>query len=74
MAKTSSIEKYKRNCKRVALYPDVRLKLKETIRNPQTTPEDKELAQRKLAKIPRSRSWCTAENPMRATGAYPRCL
>lgn len=54
MAKTSSVVKYQRNVKRVARYRDLRLKLKETIRSPLTSPEDREAAQRKLAKIPRS--------------------
>jgi small subunit ribosomal protein S14 len=54
MAKTSSIVKYKRNVKRVAKYRELRLKLKEAIRNPATSTEDRETAQRKLAKIPRS--------------------
>ena len=54
MAKTSSIVKYKRNCKRVEKYRDLRLKLKETIRSPKSSAEEREEAQRKLAKIPRS--------------------
>lgn len=53
MAKTSSIVKYKRNVKLVARYRDLRNKLKETIRDPQTSPEDRAEAQRKLGKIPR---------------------
>lgn len=54
MAKTSSIVKYQRNVKRVAKWRETRLKLKETIRNPATSPEDREMAQRKLSRIPRS--------------------
>jgi small subunit ribosomal protein S14 len=54
MAKTSSIEKYKRNCKRVERCRELRLKLKEAIRSPASSAEEREAAQRKLAKIPRS--------------------
>ncbi|MBN8554062.1 MAG: 30S ribosomal protein S14 [Deltaproteobacteria bacterium] len=54
MAKTSSVVKYLRNVKRVERYREIRLKLKETIRSPKSTQEEKEAAQLKLAKIPRS--------------------
>src|SRR5262245_50034781 len=54
MAKTSSIVKYQRNVKRVERYREKRLKLKETVRSPKSTPEEREEAQRKLAAIPRS--------------------
>ena len=54
MAKTSSVVKYLRNVKRVARYRETRLKLKEIIRSPKSTQEEKEAAQLKLAKIPRS--------------------
>lgn len=53
MAKTSSIVKYEKSKKRVARYREIRLQLKEAIRNPQSTPEEKQMAQRKLANIPR---------------------
>lgn len=54
MAKTSSVVKYKRNLKRVERYRDIRNKLKEVIRSPKSSDEEKEAAQRKLWEIPRS--------------------
>lgn len=54
MAKTSSINRYQRNQKLVDRYREKRLKLKEIIRNPKTSFEDRLTAQRALAKIPRA--------------------
>lgn len=53
MAKLSSVNKYKKSIKLVEKYRDKRLKLKETVRNPATSAEDRLAAQRALAKIPR---------------------
>lgn len=53
MAKTSSILKYRKSIELVARNREKRLKLKEIIRNPNTSPEDRFAAQRALAKIPR---------------------
>jgi small subunit ribosomal protein S14 len=53
MAKTSSIIKYRRSIELVDRYREKRLKLKEIIRHPSTSFEDREAAQRALAKIPR---------------------
>ncbi|MDB5037731.1 MAG: rpsN [Bacteriovoracaceae bacterium] len=68
MAKTSSIVKYKRDVKRVELYRERRLKIKETIRNPQSTPEERLEAQKKLAKIPRSALPCHLKTRCELTG------
>src|SRR4051812_49255709 len=53
MAKTSSIVKYRKSVKLVAKYRERRLKLKEIIRDPATSQEDRHAAQVKLGKIPR---------------------
>jgi len=53
MAKTSSILKYRKSIALVAKNREKRLKLKEIVRNPNTTPEDRIAAQRSLAKIPK---------------------
>lgn len=53
MAKTSTVEKWKRNkakCERLMKY---RAELKEIIRKPSTTDEDRYEAQWKLQKLPR---------------------
>jgi small subunit ribosomal protein S14 len=68
MAKTSSIVKYNRNVKRVERYRELRLKLKETIRSPKSSPEEKEAAQLKLAKIPRSGLGVQLRNRCQLTG------
>ncbi len=53
MAKTSSIVKYNRSVAMVERYKERHAKLKETIRDPKTSPEDRMEAQRKLTKIPK---------------------
>lgn len=53
MAKKSTIEKYKRNQEYVARYKDIRTSLKETIRDPKTSDEEKFEASIKLQKLPR---------------------
>jgi len=53
MAKTSSVVKYKKSLKLVERYREKRLKLKEIVRNPKSTDEERMQAQRDLAKIPR---------------------
>lgn len=68
MAKTSSIVKYERNLKRVARYREIRNKLKEVIRSPKSTDEEREQAQRKLAKIPRSALAVRMKNRCELTG------
>lgn len=54
MAKTSSINRYQRNQELVARYREKRLKLKETVRSPKSTFEERVEAQRALAKLPRA--------------------
>ena len=53
MAKTSSIVKHEKSEKLVARYRELRLKLKEVIRSPKSTFEERIEAQRKLACIPK---------------------
>lgn len=53
MAKTSSIVKHQRSRELVARYRELRLKLKEIVRDPKSTHEARVDAQRKLAKIPK---------------------
>lgn len=53
MAKTSSVVKYNRNRKLVDKYREKRLKLKEIVRNPKSSAEERMAAQRELAKIPK---------------------
>lgn len=54
MAKKSTMEKYRRNQMLVERYREKRLELKKTIRNPKTSIEDRDAAQRALNKIPRA--------------------
>ncbi len=53
MAKTSSVVKYNKSVKLVKRYSELRKKLKEIIRNPNTSPEDRLAAQWKLGRIPK---------------------
>ena len=53
MAKTSSIVKYGKSRKLVARYREIRLKLKEIVRDPKSAGEERLEAQRKLSQIPR---------------------
>lgn len=53
MAKTSSIVKYKKSVKLVERNREKRLKLKEIVRSPKSTYEERLQAQRDLAKIPK---------------------
>lgn len=54
MAKTSSIEKYKRNVRDVARYKERYTKLKEIIKSATSSDEEKAEAQRKLWELPRT--------------------
>lgn len=54
MAKKSTMEKWKRDQERVARFREYRLELKEKIRNPKTSDEERFEAQRQLAKIKKS--------------------
>jgi len=68
MAKKSTIERFKRNQERVKRYRQYRLELKEQIRNPKTSDDDRFEAQRKLAKIPRSALPVRLRNRCQLTG------
>jgi small subunit ribosomal protein S14 len=56
MAKTNMVEREKRRAKIVKKYAAKRAQLKELIRNPKTSPEEREAAQVKLQKQPRDAS------------------
>lgn len=53
MAKKSTMEKYKRNQEYVKRYKEIRLALKETVRKPSSTDEERFEAIIKLQKLPR---------------------
>ena len=53
MAKTNMVERDKRRLKTVQKYAAKRAQLKELIRDPKTSPEDRQAAQEKLQKQPR---------------------
>jgi len=56
MAKTSMVEREKRRAKIVKRYAAQRAQLKEQIRSPQTSPDDRAAAQAKLQSLPRDAS------------------
>ena len=56
MAKTNMIEREKRRAKIVKRYAAKRAQLKELIRSPKTSPEDRQAAQAKLQSMPRDAS------------------
>jgi small subunit ribosomal protein S14 len=56
MAKTNMIEREKRRARTVKKYAAKRAQLKELIRNPKTSPEEREAAQAKLQSQPRDAS------------------
>ncbi|MFZ9709149.1 MAG: 30S ribosomal protein S14 [Steroidobacteraceae bacterium] len=56
MAKTSMVEREKRRAETVKKYAAKRAKLKETIRSPRTSPEDRVAAVAALQKMPRDAS------------------
>jgi len=68
MAKTSSIVKWKRNKEKIARYRVYHAELKETIRSPKTSDEERYEAQRKLAKIPKSALAVRFRNRCQLTG------
>lgn len=68
MAKTSMVEREKRRAKIVKKYAAKRSELKELIRNPQTSPEDRMAAQAKLQKMPRDASPSRGRNRCAITG------
>jgi len=56
MAKTNMVEREKRRAKTAQKYAAKRARLKEQIRNPGTSPEDRAAAQVKLQQLPRDAS------------------
>jgi small subunit ribosomal protein S14 len=56
MAKTNMVEREKRRARIVKKYAAKRAQLKELIRNPKTSAEEREAAQVKLQKLPRDAS------------------
>lgn len=56
MAKTSMVEREKRRAKIAKRYAAKRTKLKEAIRDPKASPEDRAAAQTALQKLPRDAS------------------
>ncbi|MFM1886242.1 MAG: hypothetical protein RL026_1399 [Pseudomonadota bacterium] len=68
MAKTSMVEREKRRARTVQKYAAKRASLKEAIRDPQTSPEDRAAAQVKLQQLPRDASPSRGRNRCQLTG------
>jgi small subunit ribosomal protein S14 len=68
VAKTSMVERERRRAKIVKRYAATRAQLKETIRNPRTSPEAREAAQAKLQSLPRDASPSRLRNRCAITG------
>ena len=68
MAKTSMVEREKRRAKIVKRYAGKRAQLKELIRNPKTSPEERAGAQAKLQSLPRDASPSRMRNRCAITG------
>ncbi len=68
MAKTNMIEREKRRAKTVKKYAAKRAALKETIRNPKTSPEERMAAQAKLQALPRDANPIRKRNRCAITG------
>jgi small subunit ribosomal protein S14 len=68
MAKTSMVEREKRRAKIVKKYAAKRTELKELIRDPNTSAEDRMAAQAKLQKLPRDASPSRGRNRCAITG------
>jgi len=68
MAKTSMIERDKRRTQVVKKYAAVRARLKETIRSPKSSPDDRVAAQAKLQALPRDSSPSRQRNRCSITG------
>mgnify|MGYP001554537201 FL=1 len=68
MAKVSMIEREKRREKTVKRYAEKRAALKETIRSPGSTDEERDLALRKLQQMPRDASPSRLRNRCSITG------
>jgi small subunit ribosomal protein S14 len=68
MAKTNMIERDKRRSKTVRKYAALRTRLKETIRSPKSSPEERAAAQAKLQALPRDASPTRQRNRCAITG------
>jgi small subunit ribosomal protein S14 len=68
MAKTSMVEREKRRAKIVKKYAAKRAQLKELIRSPRTSPEERAAAQAKLQSQPRDASPSRGRNRCAITG------
>ncbi len=68
MAKTSMIAREQKRLKLIKKYQAKRAALKEIIRNPNSTDEEREQAQVKLQKLPRNSSRSRYTNRCRLTG------
>ncbi len=74
MAKTSMVEREKRRAKIVKKYAAKRAQLKELIRDPKTSPEERAAAQAKLQSQPRDASPCARAQSLRHHGPLARGL
>ena len=68
MAKTSMLEREARRERIVAKYKARRTQLKQTIKNPQTSDEDRVAAMRMLQQLPRNANPCRLRNRCHITG------
>ena len=68
MAKTSMVERERRRAKIVKRYATQRAQLKELIRSPRTSPEERVAAQAKLQSLPRDASPSRQRNRCAITG------
>jgi small subunit ribosomal protein S14 len=68
MAKTNMVEREKRRAKIAARYATRRRELKELIRSPKTSAEERSAAQVKLQKLPRDASPTRGRNRCAITG------
>jgi small subunit ribosomal protein S14 len=68
MAKVSMVEREKRRARAVRKYATKRAELKALIKNPKTSDEERELAQRRLQALPRDASPVRQQNRCRLTG------
>ncbi len=68
MAKTSMVEREKRRAGIVKKYAAKRAKLKELIRSPRSSPEERQAAQEQLQKLPRDASPSRKRNRCAITG------
>ena len=68
MAKTSMVEREKRRAQTVKKYAAKRAQLKETIRNPKSSPDERAAAVAALQKMPRDASPSRGRNRCAITG------